>query len=303
MPSFIKGVMHQGASCVQIFYVISAYLGCSYFYRPGASTLGYYKKRAFRILPLYYSAIVMAMVYVEVFRCGTTPDSMGLGWLRYFLGLNMLLPSNSFDDWNNCFGFWAMGCLLFFYVILPSLIKFVNCFSWSVVFFVICWVGSLFLLQIDTVDRFLIYWGPFNQLQYFALGIVAFYANREKKQSLAILMMLLFALLPNKTDECPLLFALLSGIAIMAIKDEDVMISRGGQKVLQFFSKYSFHIYLSHMLALSAASVVSGKYFADSALWLYGSRFILTVFLTVLLSVLLELSQRTIFRCISAFSK
>lgn len=295
--------MNQGASCVQIFYVICAYLGCSYFYRPGASTIGYYKKRAFRILPLYYSAIVMAMVYTEFFRYGTTPDSMGLGWLRYFLGVNMLLPSNNFDVWNNCFGFWAMGCILFFYVILPLLVKCVNSFRRSIVFFIICWTGSLFLLQIDTVDRFLIYWGPFNQMQYFALGIVAFYANREKKQSLAILLMLLFALLPNKANESSLLFALLSGIAIMSIKDEDVMIKRGGQKVLQFFSKYSFHIYLSHMMALSAASVVSGKYFAVSALCLYGTRFILTMFLTILLSVLLELSQRTIFRCLPAYRK
>lgn len=261
LPLFFKEVMYQGSACVQIFFVMSAYLGCAYFYRPGASVFGYYKKRAFRIIPIYYTAILLAMVYIEVFRGGTQPDDWGLGWLRYFLGLNTLLPSNSFGDWNNCFGFWAMGCFLFFYAVMPLIIKCVTGFRSSIVFFVICWGVSFLLPHIENIDLLLIRMGPLFQMQYFALGVVAFYAVREQKQSLAIILMLLIALLPHSLNGNPMVFALLSGVAIMAVKNEDLIISHGSHRVLKFFSKYSFHIYLSSYDGLVGCACGGGQVF------------------------------------------
>ena len=107
-------VMGMGASCVQIFYVISAYLGCAYFFKPGSSIIKYYKRRALRILPTYYAAIIAAIIYTTFFTSGFECDVYGLGWIRYFLGLNTILPSNSFWEWNNSFGFWTMSNFIFF---------------------------------------------------------------------------------------------------------------------------------------------------------------------------------------------
>lgn len=94
----------MGAHCVQIFFVISGYLGCSYFFRCSDSTvIEYYKKRSLRILPIYYAAILAAMIYVELFTQGFNKDVFYLGWARYYLGLNTLLPSADFWHWKRVF--------------------------------------------------------------------------------------------------------------------------------------------------------------------------------------------------------
>lgn len=142
--------------------------------------------------------------------------------------------------------------------------------------------------------------GPLFQMQYFALGVVAFYAVREQKQSLAIILMLLIALLPHSLNGNPMVFALLSGVAIMAVKNEDLIISHGSHRVLKFFSKYSFHIYLSHGIALSVAHVVEGKYFGDIVLYYCIIKFVIAVVGTVALCALLEIVQRV---CIKCFEK
>ncbi len=302
VPRFLSEVMWKGAACVQIFFVMSAYLGCSYFFREGASTFGYYKKRMLRILPMYYTAILMAMLYYEFIMNGTQTDIFGLGWLRYFIGINTILPSNYFDHWNNCVGFWAMGCFLAFYVILPFLIKIINSFSRSIVFFVICYGVFIILkfygIQILPLENYsapegLIQVSPFYQMQYFALGIIAFYSIREHKKNRAIILMLLFALLPYRIGEHYILFALLSSIAILTIKDEKINITGRSLKIIKILSKYSFHIYLTNILAFASASYIVNKF---EIRYYYSVKLIISILLIVILSLALEFVNRLALR-------
>ncbi len=138
VSALLKSVLGMGACCVQVFFVISAYLACSYFYKHEASTINYYKKRAIRILSTYYAAITAAIIYVTIFTNGYPEDTYDLGWLRYFLALNTILPSDSFWHWNNAFGFWTMTDFIFFYAIMPFVFKVVHSFYRSVIFFFIC---------------------------------------------------------------------------------------------------------------------------------------------------------------------
>lgn len=305
-PKMLNEVMWQGAACVQVFFVMSAYLACAYFFRPDASIIGYYKNRALRILPIYYTAIVLAMVYMELFCGGTSNDCFGLGWLRYFLGVNTILPSNNFAHWNNCFGFWAMGSFLPFYLILPFVLKVVNSFWKSVCFFVVCF--GLFMVlrrngvEILSLDGYslpfaYIVVSPFTQMQYFALGIVAFFAIRENKQSLAIIISLLFALLPHRIGEHYLLFAIASTVAILSVKNEAVMLRGTGLKVLKFLAKYSFHIYLTNLMAFSVAEAIACSCcdFQQSVAF-YSFKFILSIGLIVILSMMLEFVNRLVQR-------
>lgn len=302
IPKFLSEVMWKGAACVQIFFVMSAYLGCSYFFRTGASTFGYYKKRVLRILPMYYTAVLLSMVYYEVIMNGTKTDIFGLGWLRYFMGINTILPSNYFAHWNNCVGFWAMGCFLVFYALLPFIIKIVNTFSRSLAFFVVCYgafiVLKLYGMQLLPLEGYsipeeLIKVSPFYQMQYFAIGIITFFAIREQKQNIAIILILLFALLPHRIGEHYMLFALLSSIAILTIKDEQIRITGKHLKLIKFLSKYSYHIYLTHLLAFLGAAYIVAEL---EIRYYYSAKLIISILLIAILSLCLEYANRLALR-------
>ena len=301
VPALLKSVLGMGACCVQVFFVISAYLACSYFYKPNATTLDYYKKRAIRILPTYYAAITAAIIYVTCFTEGFPEDSYGLGWLRYFLALNTILPSDSFWHWNNAFAFWTMTNFIFFYAIMPILIKAVHSFNRSIVFFIISYAVALCtyktqaLLPADIFSEqdLLIAWSPLGQMQHFALGIMTFFAVKMQKKSPAYILLILLAALPGPFCSIPLRFAILTCLFILSVKSSDILIHGAKLKWLKFVSKYSFHIYLTHILGLTIGLRAATIICEPSTCYFYAVKFIVAVITTILLCLFLEISQRT----------
>ena len=302
MPGLMKQIARMGAYCVQIFFVISAYLGCSYFFRQNATIGRYYKKRALRILPIYYAAIVAAMVYIELFTKGYNADIFHLGWLRYFLGLNTILPSDNFWQWNNAFAFWTMTNFIVFYAIIPMVIKFVNTWKKSVVFFLLCYVAARIVQlliqafisgspfpELDTMLR----GSPLVQMQYFALGMMAYFAVRDGKTSLAAILLICTAMLPKGFCAPPLLFAILTCLFIISVKESDVNIMGAPRKWLQFVAKYSFHVYLTHVLALTIGQQAAVTLCEPSTVCFYTVKLIVFIVVTPLLCCFLELAQRT----------
>ena len=85
-----------GAHGVQLFFVLSGYLGVSS-YKNRASALKYWQGRAVRILPTYYFAVMCgALMHTFVLR-DVSKDLFGLGWLRYLFALNTILPSGNYE--------------------------------------------------------------------------------------------------------------------------------------------------------------------------------------------------------------
>lgn len=302
MPRLMKEVAGMGAFCVQIFFVISAYLGCSYFFRPGATIGQYYRKRALRILPTYYAAIVAAMVYIEFFTKGYNADVFHLGWLRYFLGLNTILPSVDFWQWNNTFGFWTMTNFIVFYAIIPMVIKFVDTWRKSVAFFLLCYIAAVIVRLLikfyisgapfHQLDSMLM-WSPLVQMQHFALGMMTYFAVRDSKTSLAAIMLISMAMLPRGFCSLPLLFAILTCLFIISVKERDVNIMGAPRKCLQFVAKYSFHVYLTHLLALAVGQQIAVALCAPSTVCFYMVKLFVFIVATLLFCCFLELAQRT----------
>lgn len=302
VPALLKSVLGMGAYCVQVFFVISAYLACSYFYKPEASTIDYYKKRAIRILPTYYAAITAAIIYVTIFTNGYPEDTYRLGWLRYFLALNTLLPSDSYWHWNNAFAFWTMTDFIFFYAIIPLLIKVVHSFNRSLIFFMICYAVAL--CATHKADAFLpkdfcseplyfIHQSPLVQMQHFALGVMTFFAAKNEKKSFACILLILLAALPAHLCPSPLKFAILSCLFILSVKSSDILIHGAKLNWLKFVSKYSFHIYLTHILGLTIGLRAATIICEPSTCYFYAVKFIVAVITTILLCLFLEISQRT----------
>lgn len=106
---------------VELFFVISGYLVC-YSLSKNSSVLQFYKKRAIRILPLYYFCILYYFI-TETFIFRDVPtDPSGLGWLRYLFCLNGIVPSDGYF-WSNIGITWTIPVFVLFYLIAPFLIN------------------------------------------------------------------------------------------------------------------------------------------------------------------------------------
>ena len=295
--SLLKRAMGMGAYCVQIFFVISAFLACGYFFLPAVTTTGYYKRRALRILPTYYAAIVAAMLWVEFATKGSTPDIFHLGWIRYFLALNTILPSEDFWQWNNAFGFWTMTDFILFYAFIPILIKSFNNFRKCAIFFFIClliarlsnYIGGMATDTIFSSLNQMIVLSPLVQMPSFALGMMTYFAMRENKKSYAAIILVATAMLPISPA---LLFSILTCLFILTVNEADVHLHGSKQYFIQFLSKYSFHIYLAHLLALAIGSRIAMQFFAPSSFVFYAIKFLVFAGSTFILCLFLEIIQR-----------
>lgn len=62
-------------------------------------------------------------------------DSMlGIGWLRYFLFLNGIVPSSQYYYWNDLWGLWTMSCFMLYYILAPIIRKYVKNYRASLFF-------------------------------------------------------------------------------------------------------------------------------------------------------------------------
>jgi len=302
---FIKSVMVVGMYGVQMFFVISAWLGCESMYRQSYSLKHYYCSRALRILPIYYAAIIAAMLYVCMGTNGFSSDIFHLGWFRYFLGLNTILPSASFWQWNNAFAFWTMSEFIYFYISLPFIIKLVNSWNKSILFFLLCvllaelspkaigWFSfhygqGTIIEQFSEMVNFIGY-SPLCQMQYFALGILGYFAIRDNKKSFAVIIMILVSISSIICDSSALLIAALTCIFILTVKSADVLLSGSSLTCLKLISKYSFHIYLAHMLSLQIAGRLAG--IVGESCCFYVVKFLFFFFILLLLCYYLEFVQ------------
>ena len=300
-PDIVKSIARMGANCVQIFFVISGYLACSYFLKPNACITEYYKKRALRILPIYYAAIIAAMLCIEFFSKGHNSDVFHLGWIRYFLGLNTILPSADFYQWNNVCGFWTMTDFICFYAVIPLLIRFAYTFHRCIIlFFILLIIARLahtlgYLLPLNTCfDKIslLIEWSPLVQMQHFGIGMLTFFAVRENKKSIACVILIAIAMLPTRLCDSHLLFSILTGLFIMSVQESDIAIHGAKRTCLHFLAKYSFHVYLTHLLALRIASKISYPWCEKSLFLYFTCKLSLSIIITILLCIFLEMVQR-----------
>ncbi len=305
MAEWIHDICSTGRYGVQAFFALSAYLACAYFMKPGASTPEYYKRRALRILPTYYAAILLCMVYMECIEGGTPADPCHLGWLRYFLGLQLWLPSDNFTVWNNCCAMWCMSDFLFFYAVIPLILKYVRSFRGALIFLGICMIVAILVRQgskqlsrelFDEV-RLFFRWNPLYQMQYFAVGIVTFFAHRENKIRLGGIIIGILALAHFKSA---MMAAGITGLCILLVPGTALKLKGMALGSLRFVSKYSFHIYLTHMLALRAAGAAALLWWAENSPGFYAAKLAGALFLCVVLTCILELAQRG---CDAAFRR
>ena len=182
----------------------------------------------------------------------------------------------------------------------PFIIKIVRSFHRSIVFFIICYAAHLctykthvFLpTDIWSEQNTLIAWSPFGQMLHFSLGIMAYFAVKMDKRSHASILLILMAALPGPFCSPSLLFSILTCLFILTVKSSDILIQGARLNCLKLLSKYSFHIYLTHMLALTIGTRAASIICEPSTFYFYAVKLVITVVATILLCLFLEISQR-----------
>lgn len=109
--------------------------------------LPYYQRRIRRILPLYWLVLVLRWLFdaVRYLAAGASAAQLfgpggpcGPGYLRYFVFLQMWLPSDNWMLWNNRNVLWTMSAFAFFYLLAPWLYRLCKRFWGALALLVVC---------------------------------------------------------------------------------------------------------------------------------------------------------------------
>lgn len=125
-----------GAYGVTLFFILSGYLNqISLEHTPDIPA--YYRRRALRILPLYWLTLVIRYLYdlitaltagVPAAEIFSLQGTCGPGWLRYVFFLQMWIPSDNWMLWNNRNVLWTMSAFAFYYLAAPWLHRLIGRF-------------------------------------------------------------------------------------------------------------------------------------------------------------------------------
>lgn len=161
-----------GAKGVNLFFILSGYLAFVSLDKD-SSPQNYYKKRFIRILPAYWSCLVL--LYFKDFLCllfagnslaAILEGQCSFRFLRYFVFLQCCLPSDNWNLWNNHSALWTMSSFMIFYLIAPFLYKLVRRFYHSFCIWIAFLIGTPYLAR--GIQKLLAYYPEEAHIEWFA---------------------------------------------------------------------------------------------------------------------------------------
>lgn len=237
----------------------------------GGGTAAYYKKRALRILPAYYGAVLAAAVFRQFIIGDVTGDIFGLGWLRYFLGLNTVLPSNAYDVWNNTYGLWTMSCFLWFYVLAPMVLGRVRSLKGASILLMLTFVLSevwrnwmyALLCPVPGLDELdLLLWNsPICSFYKFALGILACVAVKRGKPFEGILLVAGMCAVLQILGAGSVFWCAVCAVSLIAFENLKITLPARWTGLVRFAGRESYHVYLGHLLAFNIGRWILNRWF------------------------------------------
>lgn len=254
---------------VTLFFTLSGYLIlCS---MEKKSCKEFYKKRILRIIPEYYTALIIYWLadFIKVFseynlsEINLT-DVMGGHYLRYFTFTNMLLPSDNWYIWNNKNGWWTMSSFMCFYLVAPIIKNIINSFYKSLMaltlLLIVTPMGRVGLLEYlqnyFLSEKAHIEWfceqTPVFQIYIFFFGITIYFAIRDKKQILYIIYLLfIFFAFNGNTYKFEIIITL---CVMTVVQGEDIFLKPKLNKAVNYMARGSFSVYCIHGGVMSIIS-------------------------------------------------
>lgn len=193
--SLMSRIFRNGDKGVQLFFVLSALTLCfslnSRKRNESQPVLYFFIRRFFRIAPLFYLAIIFYQFPFDLNPSYYAPNGIK-PW--YFLSAFTFTHGWHPETYNSIVpGSWSIATEFSFYLLLPLLFRFINSKEKAVLFFV--FTGFInFYISSELRDYWLEayqgnpasylvygvwYYGIFNQLPVFAIGIFMFHILKE----------------------------------------------------------------------------------------------------------------------------
>jgi peptidoglycan/LPS O-acetylase OafA/YrhL len=180
VPLWASKFILTGGTGVTLFFIVSAFtLTMSMRLRSHElhPTIGFYTRRVFRIVPLFYVWIIVSWLR-DRFWFGVTQPA-GTVLLSMFFGFNLVPGKNEGFVWAG----WTLGIEMLFYLAFPLIYRYVDD-MWKALgfFFATLTLSSIFSFLVTSylhtdaavVSSFLQF-SIFHQLPIFAFGIFVYY--------------------------------------------------------------------------------------------------------------------------------
>lgn len=248
----IGNVCHAGANGVAILFCLSGYLTWIGIDKETFNTKSYLKKRFLRLSPAYFAILILYLI-LELLP-------FDIGVIRYFTYTNAVIPSGNFEIYNNRSGFWTMSSFALFYLLAPLLKKYIYDLKRAIIILtgMFCFGKAFdFILH-----PFLVYVGadeitfmeaifPVGNMYLFFMGIVVYYAIKEKQEYTAILggTVLISMLVMIEKIDYPF-WCLMAAVIIILSSKIQLQIRKYTllSKLIRQGSLISYEVYLSHFM-------------------------------------------------------
>jgi peptidoglycan/LPS O-acetylase OafA/YrhL len=261
LPFWVRSFITNGDTGVTLFFIVSAFtLAYSMNQRGGEprSTLRFYVRRFFRIVPLFYFWIFLTSIrdFVSFRVTHSIQDIL----LSVFFVFNFIPGKSTGIVWAS----WTLGIEMIFYLLFPLIYKYINNFWKSVGFIFITMLISSFWVQnlthyVPTISDEYIVLSFIYRLPTFAFGIMLFFVFEKiikmNIRSGGIAFMLLsasvlgyYSMISGKINnfgvddlywEAAICSLFVLGLAISPIK---IFVN----KITKFYGEISYSLYLNH---------------------------------------------------------
>lgn len=252
----IRVITDFGAKGVMLFFIISGFLAMSTDIESGRrGSIRYYLKRAIRILPVYYLVILYYYMKYHITGKELGIDGYGIGWFRYFALANCWAPKANSGIWDNLGATWSVFAFVLFYVLMPVFKKLVRSFRAAL----IPEVMLLVISQVWLIFEFN-FFTAVTCLPYFGLGIAAYYAIEEKRETLLSILVCGMAIIDilqggNEAFIYSLLFTVI--LLNSLVLERSVRVSK--ISAIDWLDEHSYAIYLIHPIFLEIAGDFQGQ--------------------------------------------
>lgn len=274
-----------GVYAVSVFYILSG-LSLTIVYQDkinkSSEVVAFIIKRIFRILPLYWFALTVSVIFLIIINISTSGSLEASTIFNYKLLLNYSLiyiiiePSSSVVPVA-----WSIGNEMVFYVIFPFVFLLSNkykCVFLLVVFLSLMagfYFSSVMMNEnIPLVEQWSLFINPFNQLFLFMAGCAIgkwgkYFKNIPQITGLFLLIIvfILFWFYPASGDKIQIVtgfergfFSVLSIIFVMLIYVLNPQLKSLPSKVFCYLGQGCYSIYMLHMLILIPFEFACNRY-------------------------------------------
>jgi peptidoglycan/LPS O-acetylase OafA/YrhL len=257
---------------VQMFYLLSGFLIFSSLSK-NSNIRAFYKRRFVRIMPIYFVVVLINLILFEwVLKC-MPHDTLGLGWWRYFLFLQSIIPSVSVAHWNNISALWTMSAFALFYLVAPFLWK-INKRGVGIYLICVCVLYAFSIVAFAFYNNLTVSEELSNSLHYirsknamsqlwiFAVGGAIFILKDTTWQKYFLLMLFALIGLVYQKENVTMVFCF--GVMMAAVGLVKYNFSNRWYRTLKTLDEYSFSIYLGHTTMIEFMSVLRDLYHLSS---------------------------------------